>query len=147
CMRWLGQAQRAFDLMCLRLNERTAGGEKLADKQLMQQFVFDSAAEIQAARLLTLDAAAKLDAGSDARVEIGLIKVVGARMLHNVVDRAVQVHGAKGLTDDTPLGIMYRHAREARIYDGPDEVHVTSVGKRLLRAYAGNGPGIDFGAT
>ena len=147
CMRWLGQAQRAFDLMCLRLNERTAGGEKLADKQLMQQFVFESAAEIQAARLLTLDAAAKLDAGSDARVEIGLIKVVGARMLHNVVDRAVQVHGAKGLTDDTPLGIMYRHAREARIYDGPDEVHVTSVGKRLLRAYAGNGPGIDFGAT
>ena len=89
----------------------------------------------------------RLDAGSDARVEIGLIKVVGARMLHNVVDRAVQVHGAKGLTDDTPLGIMYRHAREARIYDGPDEVHVTSVGKRLLRAYAGNGPGIDFGAT
>ncbi len=147
CMRWLGQAQRAFDLMCLRLNERTAGGEKLADKQLMQAFVFDSAAEIQAARLLTLDAAAKLDAGSDARVEIGLIKVVGARMLHNVVDRAVQVHGAKGLTDDTPLGIMYRHAREARIYDGPDEVHVTSVGKRLLRAYAGNGPGVDFGAA
>lgn len=147
CMRWLGQAQRAFDLMCRRLNERSAGGEPLANKQLMQQFVFDSAAEIQAARLLTLDAAAKLDAGSDARVEIGLIKVVGARMLHNVVDRAVQVFGAKGLTDDTPLSIMYRHAREARIYDGPDEVHVTSVGKRLLRAYAGNGPGIDFGAV
>ncbi len=145
CMRWLGQAQRAFDLMCRRLNERSAGGEKLADKQLMQQFVFDSAAEIQAARLLTLDAAAKIDAGSDARVEIGLIKVVGAKMLHNVVDRAVQVFGAKGLTPDTPLHIMYRHAREARIYDGPDEVHITSVGKRLLRAYAGNGPGIDFG--
>ena len=147
CMRWLGQAQRAFDLMCRRLQERTAGGERLADKQLMQAFVFDSAAEIQAARLLTLDAAAKLDAGSDARVEIGLIKVVGAKMLHNVVDRAVQVFGAKGLTDDTPLSIMYRHAREARIYDGPDEVHVTSVGKRLLRAYAGNGPGVDFGAA
>jgi len=147
CMRWLGQAQRAFDLMCRRLHERSAGGEKLADKQLMQKFVFDSAAEIQAARLLTLDAAAKIDAGSDARVEIGLIKVVGAKMLHNVVDRAVQVFGAKGLTDDTPLSIMYRHAREARIYDGPDEVHVTSVGKRLLRAYAGNGPGVDFGAA
>lgn len=147
CMRWLGQAQRAFDLMCRRLHERSAGGEPLADKQLMQKFVFDSATEIQAARLLTLDAAAKIDAGADARVEIGLIKVVGARMLHNVVDRAVQVHGAKGLTDDTPLGIMYRHAREARIYDGPDEVHITSVGKRLLRAYAGNGPGVDFGAA
>jgi len=146
CMRWLGQAQRAFDLMCRRLHERTAFGEPLADKQLMQQHVFDSAAEIQAARLLTLDAAQKLDAGSDARVEIGLIKVVGAKMLHNVIDRAIQVHGAKGLTPDTPLHIMYRHAREARIYDGPDEVHIISVGKRLLKAYAGNGPGIDFGA-
>ncbi len=146
CMRWLGQAQRAFDLMCRRLHERTAFGGSLADKQLMQQHVFDSAAEIQAARLLTLDAARKLDAGSDARVEIGLIKVVGAKMLHNVIDRAIQVHGAKGLTPDTPLHIMYRHAREARIYDGPDEVHIISVGKRLLKAYAGNGPGIDFGA-
>ena len=145
CMRWLGQAQRAFDLMCRRLHERTAFGEPLASKQLMQQHVFDSAAEIQAARLLTLDAARKLDAGSDARVEIGLIKVVGAKMVHNVIDRAIQVYGAKGLTPDTPLHIMYRHAREARIYDGPDEVHIISVGKRLLKAYAGNGPGIDFG--
>ena len=145
CMRWLGQAQRAFDLMCRRLQARTAFGGTLADKQLMQAHVFESAAEIQAARLLTLDAARKLDAGDDARVEIGLIKVVGARMLHNVVDRAIQVHGALGLTADTPLDRMYRHAREARIYDGPDEVHVVSVGKRLLRAYAGNGPGIDFG--
>jgi len=102
CMRWLGQAQRAFDLMCRRLHERSAGGEKLADKQLMQQFVFDSAAEIQAARLLTLDAAAKIDAGSDARVEIGLIKVVGAKMLHNVVDRAVQVFGVSGVSPCAP---------------------------------------------
>ena len=147
CMRWLGQAQRAFDLMCRRLQERTAFGEKLADKQLMQKHVFDSAAEIQAARLLTLDAARKIDAGDEARVEIGLVKVVGAQMLHNVCDRAIQVYGAKGLTPDTPLHIMYRHAREARIYDGPDEVHVTSVAKRLLKAYAGNGPGHDFGAA
>jgi len=145
CMRWLGQAQRAFDLMCRRLQERTAFGEKLADKQLMQKHVFASAAEIQACRLLTLDAARKIDSGSDARVEIGLIKVVGAQMVHNVVDRAIQVFGAKGLTPDTPLHIMYRHAREARIYDGPDEVHIHSVAKRLLKAYAGNGPGIDFG--
>ena len=145
CMRWLGQAQRAFDLMCRRLHDRSAFGEKLADKQLMQKHVFDSAAEIQACRLLTLDAARKIDSGSDARVEIGIIKVVGAAMVHNVVDRAIQVFGAKGLTPDTPLHIMYRHAREARIYDGPDEVHIQSVGKRLLKAYAGNGPGIDFG--
>jgi alkylation response protein AidB-like acyl-CoA dehydrogenase len=148
-MRWLGQAQRAFDLMCRRLHQRTAFGEKLADKQLMQAHVFESAAEIQACRLLTLDAARKIDAGDEARVEIGMIKVVGARMVHNVADRAIQVFGAKGLTPDTPLHIIYRHAREARIYDGPDEVHITSVAKRLLKAYAGNGdgggPGIDFG--
>lgn len=149
CMRWLGQAQRAFDLMCRRLHERTAFGEKLANKQLMQKHVFDSAAEIQACRLLTLDAARKIDAGDEARIEIGMIKVVGAQMVHNVADRAIQVYGAKGLTPDTPLHIIYRHAREARIYDGPDEVHITSVAKRLLKAYAGNGegggPGIDFG--
>lgn len=146
CMRWLGQAQRAFDLMCERLHAREAFGSPLADKQLMQQHVFESATEIQAARLLTLDAAKRIDAGDEARVDIGLIKVVGARMLHNVIDRAIQVYGAKGLTDDTPLSLMYRHAREARIYDGPDEVHIQSVARRVLREYKANGAGWDFGA-
>ena len=145
CMRWLGQAQRAFDLMCLRLHERNAFGSSLADKQLMQKFVFDSACEIQSSRQLTLDAAKRIDQGDDARIEIGMIKVVGANMLHNVIDRAIQVHGAKGLTDDTPLSQMYRHAREARIYDGPDEVHVQSVAKRILKNYQDNGAGWDFG--
>ena len=145
CMRWLGQAQRAFDLMCLRLHERNAFGSSLADKQLMQKFVFDSACEIQSSRQLTLDAAKRIDQGDDARIEIGMIKVVGANMLHNVTDRAIQVHGAKGLTDDTPLSLMYRHAREARIYDGPDEVHVQSVARRILKNYENNGPGWDFG--
>ena len=145
CMRWLGQAQRAFDLMCLRLHERNAFGSSLADKQLMQKFVFDSACEIQSSRQLTLDAAKRIDQGDDARIEIGMIKVVGANMLHNVIDRAIQVHGAKGLTDDTPLSQMYRHAREARIYDGPDEVHVQSVAKRILKNYKDNGAGWDFG--
>lgn len=145
CMRWLGQAQRAFDLMCLRLHEREAFGSPLADKQLMQKFVFDSACEIQASRQLTLDAAKRIDQGDDARIEIGMIKVVGASMLHNVIDRAIQVHGAKGLTDDTPLSQMYRHAREARIYDGPDEVHVQSVARRILKNYQNNGVGWDFG--
>jgi acyl-CoA dehydrogenase len=144
CMRWLGQAQRAFDLMCDRLNSRTAFGGPLADKQLMQQHVFDSYAEIQAARLLTLQAAHRIDAGDEARVEIGVIKVVGARMLHNVVDRAIQAYGAAGLTDDTPLSRMYRHAREARLYDGPDEVHVQSAARRILREY-GNGGNWEFG--
>ena len=145
CMRWLGQAQRAFDLMCRRMHERKTFGSSLAEKQLMQKFVFDSACEIQASRQLTLDAAKRIDQGDDARIEIGMIKVVGAEMLHNVIDRAIQVHGAKGLTDDTPLSLMYRHAREARIYDGPDEVHVQSVAKRILRNYDNNGAGWDFG--
>lgn len=144
CMRWLGQAQRAFDLMCRRLHQREAFGGSLADKQLMQQHVFDSQAEIQSCRQMTLHAAQKIDQGDPARVEIGTIKVMGARMLHNVIDRALQVYGAAGLTDDTPLSRMYRHAREARIYDGPDEVHIQSVARQLLKRYAESGPGYDF---
>lgn len=135
CMRWLGQAQRAFELMCRRLHERSAFGGPLASKQLMQSHVFESYAEIEAARLLTLHAAHKIDRGEQARVEIGAIKVVGARMLHNVIDRAVQVHGAAGLTDDTPLSFMYRTARFARIYDGPDEVHIQSVARHILKEF------------
>ncbi|MDX6738745.1 acyl-CoA dehydrogenase family protein [Actinocorallia sp. A-T 12471] len=135
CMRWLGQAQRAFDLMCRRLHERTAFGGPLADKQLLQQHVFDSYTEIQAARLLTLHAAHEIDAGGQARVEIGAIKVAGARMLHNVIDRAIQVYGAEGLTGDTPLDRMYRHARAGRIYDGPDEVHISRTAQRILKVY------------
>lgn len=146
CMRWLGQAQRAFDLMCRRMHARSAFGGPLASKQLLQGYVFESAAEIRACRLLTLEAARKLDAGSEARDDIAIIKVAGARMLHNVIDRAVQVHGAKGLTPDTPLDRMYRHAREGRIYDGPDEVHIQSVAKRLLKCYVEGGPGVDFAA-
>ncbi len=138
-MRWLGQAQRAFDLLCGRLTTRQAFGGPLADKQLMQQHVFDSYAQIQACRLLTLHAAEAVDRGGDARVEIGAVKVVGARMLHDVIDRAVQAHGAAGLTDDTPLSHMYRAARFARIYDGPDEVHIQSVARRLLKTYRDGG--------
>ena len=144
CMRWLGQAQRAFDLMCERANSRVAFGGPLADKQLIQKFVFDSAAEIQAARMLTLAAAEKIDRGDEARVEIALIKVVGASMLHNVIDRAIQVFGAKGVTEDTPLERMYRAARFARIYDGPDEVHITNTARRILSSYR-RGDGWDFG--
>ena len=144
CMRWLGQAQRAFGLMCERALSRTAFGGPLSEKQLIQQMIFESAAEIEACRLLTLKAAHALDRGDQARVEIGLIKVVGARMLHNVIDRAIQVYGAKGLTEDTPLERMYRHARYGRIYDGPDEVHVVAVARRILREFE-KGRGWDFG--
>jgi alkylation response protein AidB-like acyl-CoA dehydrogenase len=144
CMRWLGQAQRAFDLMCERALHRRAFGSPLADKQQVQQMIFETAAEIQACRLLTLDAAHKIDQGDPARVEIGLIKVVGAQMLHHAIDRAIQVFGAKGVSADTPLERMYRHARFARIYDGPDEVHRVSVARLILRAYD-KGGGWDFG--
>ncbi len=132
-MRWLGQAQRAFELMCERAKSRYAHGSLLSEKGEIQRYIAESAAEIQAARLMTLDAAQAIDAGGEARVEIALIKFWGARMLHNVIDRAIQVHGALGVTSDTPLEFMYREARYARIYDGPDEVHRMTVARRLLR--------------
>ena len=144
CMRWLGQAQRAFDLMCERANSRVMFGEALGKKQQIQQMIFESASEIQASRLLTLSAAHKMDAGDPARVEIGIIKVVGAKMLHNVIDRAIQVYGAAGVTTDFPLERMYRHARFARIYDGPDEVHRSTVARLILREHD-RGNGFDFG--
>ncbi|MBH29880.1 MAG: acyl-CoA dehydrogenase [Actinobacteria bacterium] len=133
CMRWLGQAQRAFELMCERAKTRYAHGSYLAEKGDIQAWIAESAAEIQAARMMTLDAARAIDAGSEARTEISLIKFWGARMLHNVVDRAIQVHGALGVTADTPLEFMYREARYARLYDGPDEVHRMVVARRLVR--------------
>lgn len=133
CMRWLGQAQRAFELMCERAKTRFAHGSLLSEKGEIQAYIAESAAEIQAARLMTLDAARAMDEGDEARIEIALIKFWGARMLHNVVDRAIQVHGGLGLTSDTPLEFMYREARYARIYDGPDEVHRMTVARRLLK--------------
>jgi acyl-CoA dehydrogenase len=134
-MRWLGQMQRAFELLCARALEREAFGSRLADKQTVQNWVADSAAEIQACRLMTLDAAHKIDGGDEARVEISVIKFYAARVLNDVIDRAVQVHGALGLTDRTPLAGMAKHARAGRIYDGPDEVHRMVVSRRILAAF------------
>jgi acyl-CoA dehydrogenase len=138
-MRWLGQMQRAFELLCQRALEREAFGSRLADKQTVQNWIADSAAEIQACRLMTLDAAHKIDQGDEARVEISLIKFYAARVLNDVIDRAVQVHGALGLTDRTPLAGMARHARAGRIYDGPDEVHRMVVSRRILKEFEGGG--------
>ncbi len=143
CMRWLGQMQRAFELMCRRALERQAFGSTLAEKQTVQNWIADSAAEIQASRLLTLHAAHKIDQGDEARVEISLIKFWGAKVLHDVIDRAIQVHGALGVSGDTPLESMYRQARAARIYDGPDEVHRMVVARRILRAFK-DGVGWEF---
>ena len=102
-MRWLGQMQRAFELMCTYSLERETFGEPLAQKQTVQNWIADSYAEIQACRLTTLDAAHKIDAGDEARVEVSAIKFYAARVLQDVIDRAIQVHGARGLTDETPL--------------------------------------------
>jgi len=135
-MRWLGQMQRAFELMCSYALEREAFGGPLAEKQAVQTWIADSAAEIQACRLLTMDAARKIDVGSEARVEISLLKVYAARVLNEVIDRAVQVHGARGLTDETPLARMALMARGGRIYDGPDEVHRVAAARRILKSFA-----------
>ena len=144
CMRWLGQAQRAFDIMCTRVNERKlAGGKLLADKQLVQQYVYDSYVDIQSSRLLVLDAAERLAGGDEARIEVSAIKTSVAHMLHRVIDRALQVHGALGVSSETPLEQMDRMARIFRIVDGPDEVHIERVGKVILRDYA-HGRGFDF---
>ncbi|MFG2924943.1 acyl-CoA dehydrogenase family protein [Streptomyces sp. NPDC048305] len=132
CMRWLGQAQRAFELMVERANTRYAHGSLLSEKGEIRRYIAESAAEIQAARLMTLDAARRYDKDGQARLEISLVKFWGAQVLHNVVDRAIQVHGALGVTADTPLEAMYRRARYARIYDGPDEVHRMVVARKLL---------------
>jgi acyl-CoA dehydrogenase len=142
-MRWLGQMQRAFELMCERALEREAFGSRLADKQTVQNWIADSAAEIQACRLMTLDAAHKIDAGDEARVEVSVIKFYAARVLNEVIDRAMQVHGARGLTDETPLAAMAMQARAARIYDGPDEVHRMVVARRILRSFR-DGDGWSF---
>jgi len=138
-MRWLGQMQRAFELLCRRSLEREAFGGPLADKQTVQNWIADSAAGIQACRLMTLDAAHKIDQGDEARVEISALKFYAAGVLHDVVDRAIQVHGALGLTDQTPLAVMYREARGARIYDGPDEVHRMVVSRRILQVFREGG--------
>jgi len=144
CMRWLGMAQRAFDLMVNRVNSRTLHGKPLAAKGMVQKQIFDSYAEIQQARLMVLDAAAKIDAGSQARVEISAIKVICPNMAHAVVDRAIQVHGAMGLSQDTPLQRMYRGIRVGRFVDGPDEVHIERTARRLADLYA-KGETWDFG--
>ena len=135
CMRWIGAAQRSFEMMCAYALKRQSFGEPLAKKQTVQNWIADSAAEINAARLMTLNAAWKLDRGDDARIEISLIKFFGARVLHDVIDRAIQVHGALGYSKDTPLEMFYRDARAARIDDGPDEVHRQVVAQRILKNF------------
>jgi acyl-CoA dehydrogenase len=144
CMRWLGVSKRAFDMLCERSLYRYAHGSVLADKQTVQNWIADSAAQMQAARLMTLHAAWIMDTqgASAARKEIALIKFYGAQVLHDVVDRALQVHGSLGYSTDLPLEAMYRFARGARLYDGPDEVHRQSVARLILRGYEAPADGV-----
>jgi acyl-CoA dehydrogenase len=137
CMRWLGVCRRAFDMLCERSLYREVRGGLLKDKQTVQNWIADSAAQMQAARLMTLHAAWKIDTygSSAARTDVSLIKVFGAQVLHDVVDRALQIHGGLGYSTDMPLEMLYRYARHARFVDGADEVHRESVARQILRAY------------
>ncbi len=138
CMRWMGICERSFELLCERAARRDiAPTEKLGSKQTIQNWISESRAEINAARLSVLHAAWKIDreGAKSAREDISLIKFYCAGILMNVIDRALQAHGALGMTDDTVLSYYYRHERAARIYDGPDEVHKSVVARRILRGY------------
>jgi alkylation response protein AidB-like acyl-CoA dehydrogenase len=137
-MRWIGIAERAFDLMCKRAASRdVAPGKKLAHKQIVQAWIAESRAEIDAARLYVVHTAWRIEkeGASAARDGISAIKFFVADVLTRVLDRAVQVHGALGISDDTVLAHFWRHERGAHIYDGADEVHKVSLAKRILRGY------------
>jgi acyl-CoA dehydrogenase len=138
CMRWLGVARRAFDMLCERATYRFAHGSVLGEHQTVQNWIADSEAEMHAARLMTLQAAWVMDTQgvAAARKQISLIKFYGAGVLHDVIDRAVQAHGSLGYSTDLPLEAMYRFARAWRLYDGPDEVHRQSVARQILRGYS-----------
>lgn len=138
CMRWIGICERALELMCVYAAKRQlAPGVPMASRQIIQAMLAESRAEINAARLMVLQAAWKVDREGQrkARVEISTIKFFVANVLQRVLDRAIQVHGGLGVTDYTPLAFWYRHERAARIYDGADEVHKTVVARQLLKEY------------
>jgi acyl-CoA dehydrogenase len=138
CMRAIGAAERAIELMCRRANTRVAFGQPLGEKQFVQDFIATSRMEVDQARLLTLYAAWKMDTvgKKEARQEISMIKVVAANVVMQVLDRAIQVHGALGVSDDTPLAAMWRSLRMLRLADGPDEVHKQGIARRELKRFS-----------
>jgi alkylation response protein AidB-like acyl-CoA dehydrogenase len=138
CMRWVGICERAFEMMCeYSARRELSPGIPLCSRQNVQEWIAESRAEISAARLLVLETAARIDreGARAAREQISLIKFYVAGIMQRVLDRAVQTHGALGMTDDTVLAYWYRHERAARIYDGPDEVHKALVARSILRGY------------
>lgn len=137
CMRSIGAAERALELMCRRANSRYTHGSLLADKGIIQTWIADSRIEIDSARLLVLHAAWKMDTvgKKEARQEIAMIKVAVPNVMMTVLDRAIQLHGAMGVSDDTPIARMWRDGRSMRIADGPDEVHKMTIARRELRKW------------
>jgi acyl-CoA dehydrogenase len=137
CMRAIGLAERALELMCERAQMRTAFGKRLAEQGVVQDRIAESRMEIEQARLLTMKAAWLMDTvgNKGARFEIAAIKVVAARVATNVIDRAIQLFGGAGVSDDWPLAAMYTHARTLHLVDGPDEVHKQQIARRELRQY------------
>ncbi|HKE73008.1 MAG TPA: acyl-CoA dehydrogenase family protein [Acidimicrobiales bacterium] len=137
CMRAIGVAERALEAMCRRVRSRVAFGRPLAEQGVIQEWIADSRIEIEQVRLLTLKAAWLMDnvGSKGARIEISAIKVAAPNMALRVIDRAIQAHGAMGVSEDVPLASMYAHMRTLRLADGPDEVHRMSVARRELRKY------------
>jgi acyl-CoA dehydrogenase len=144
CMNSIGQMWRAFDLMCNRAMTREVHGGMLETKQFIQGFIADSYIDIQAARLMTIHTAEVIDSGGDSRTDISAIKIFVPAAFERVVDRAIQVHGAMGVSGDTPLAGMYTGARTLRIADGPDEVHRIVIAKNVMKQYH-DGMSWDFG--
>ena len=145
CMNSIGMMWRAFDLMVERATQREVHGGLLETKQLIQGFIADSYIDLQTARLMTIACAEKMAAGADARTDISAIKVYVPAAFHRVVDRAIQVWGAAGVTGDLPLAAMYTGARTLRLADGPDEVHRILIAKNVLARFRGGDSGWDFG--
>ncbi|MCP4038660.1 MAG: acyl-CoA dehydrogenase, partial [bacterium] len=143
-MNSVGQMWRAFDLMVQRANEREVHGGLLRDKQFIQGFIADSYIDIQTSRLMTIHCAEQMESGADARTEISALKIYVPEAYSRVVDRAIQVWGAAGVTGDLPLVQMYQGARTLRLADGPDEVHKILIAKNVLKQYGGGGSW-DFG--
>jgi acyl-CoA dehydrogenase len=143
CMRSIGAAERAFELMCRRAQSRTTFGQPLSERANIQDWIAESRVEIEMVRLLTMKTAWLMDTvgNREARMEISAIKIAGPSMALRVIDRAIQVHGAAGLSDDFPLAAMYAHQRTLRFADGPDEVHKRTLARRELRRWAPAGDG------
>ncbi|MDH3729972.1 MAG: acyl-CoA dehydrogenase family protein [Acidimicrobiia bacterium] len=138
CMRLIGMAERAFDLMCTRVLAREAFGGPIADQGVVQDWIAEARVRIEQVRLLVLKTAWLMDTvgSKGARIEISAIKVAAPEMATWVIDKSIQAHGGAGVSDDTPLAALYAHARTLRIADGPDEVHKRSVARRELRRYS-----------